>query len=212
MKNIGVIFDLDGTLWNSSEVVVKSWNEVIGTYCDIDYKMTVETIQGFMGKTIQEIARLFFIGMPFEKAMEITNRCCLQEQKNLAVNGGVLYPILKETLEKLSTDYKLYIVSNCQTPYLEAFLEYHKLGNYFVDYEVAGRTGLTKGENIRMLVDRNHLEKAVYIGDTEGDYAAAKAAGIPFIHAKYGFGRIEEEVPCITSFSELPEKVRDILE
>jgi len=32
MNYKGIIFDLDGTLWDSSECVVKSWNEII------DYK------------------------------------------------------------------------------------------------------------------------------------------------------------------------------
>lgn len=36
----------------------------------------------------------------------------------------------------------------------------------------------------------NHLQNCVYVGDTKGDCEAAKAAGIPFIFAAYGFGNV----------------------
>ena len=37
-----------------------------------------------------------------------------------------------------------------------------------------------------------------------GDYHAAKAAGIPFIHAAYGYGTIDDHtVPVIQGLSEL---------
>ena len=62
---------------------------------------------------------------------------------------------------------------------------------YFTDWECSGRTGLPKGENIRLVVERNHLQAPVYVGDTRLDYEAAQQAGVPFIHAAYGFGTIE---------------------
>ena len=32
MKHKGIIFDMDGTLWDSAENVVKSWNKAIADY------------------------------------------------------------------------------------------------------------------------------------------------------------------------------------
>lgn len=40
-------------------------------------------------------------------------------------------------------------------------------------------------------MERNHIKKAVYVGDTQGDMLAAKFAGIPFVFASYGFGKPE---------------------
>ena len=72
-------------------------------------------------------------------------------------------------------------MSNCQDGYVPAFLHAHKLGQYFADIEMSGRTGLDKGSNIKLIMERNNIESAVYIGDTEGDEKAARFAGIPFI-------------------------------
>ena len=129
----------------------------------------------------------------------------------LRQRGGILFPHLKEVLEQLSKDYFLAIVSNCQVGYIEAFLEYHQLGDYFSDTENFGRTGLQKGDNIRLVCDRNQLDRAVYLGDIQGDYDSACKAGIPFILAGYGFGQVDAEVPVIQSLQELPEAAAKIL-
>lgn len=77
------------------------------------------------------------------------------ECHHLAEQGGMLYEKVGEVLKVLSKKYKLLIVSNCQSGYIEAFYEYHKLQKYFVDFENPGRTGLTKGENINLVIERN---------------------------------------------------------
>ena len=118
---------------------------------------------------------------------------------------------VEELLVQLKlSGYHLSIVSNCQEGYIEAFLEYHKLGDYFDDFECFGKTGREKGHNIHLVAERNHLDQAVYIGDVQGDYYAAQEAGIPFIHAKNGYGLIQQEVPYITGLSQLPKVVEDV--
>jgi phosphoglycolate phosphatase len=112
---------------------------------------------------------------------------------------------LEEVLQALSEKYELYIVSNCQEGYIEAFYAYHGLEKYFRDFENPGRTGLSKGENIKLLMKRNGLEAPVYVGDTAGDQKAAKDAGIPFVYAKYGFGDVEDYDYAIERFDALLE-------
>ena len=72
------------------------------------------------------------------------------------------------------------------------------------DIECIGRTGLHKGDNIKLIVRRNGLERAVYVGDTERDMHAAHSAGLPFIHAAYGFGHGFDSEHSIASMRELP--------
>ena len=62
-------------------------------------------------------------------------------------------------------------------------------GHHFKDIEMSGRTGMEKGENIKLIMKRNGIDNAVYVGDTAGDESAARYAGIPFIWAAYGFGK-----------------------
>ena len=75
----------------------------------------------------------------------------------------------------------------------------------------SGMTGLGKGDNIRLIVQKHHLDRAVYLGDTQGDYNACQKAQVPFIHAAYGMGSVDAEVPSISCFAELPDAVAEIL-
>ena len=129
----------------------------------------------------------------------------LQKEAYLREHGAVLFPDVEPVLRSLSEHYDLCIVSNCQEGYIELFLDYFHLNDCITDFECAGRTGRSKGENIRTVVERNGFDRAIYLGDTQHDYESADFAGIPFIHAAYGFGRIQTPVPSIQRFKELPD-------
>lgn len=203
MSKTGVIFDLDGTLWNTSETIVPIWNEVLKSHSEIDKQLTVSEMNSYMGKTLEQIAGLMLPKLNLENAMSIVFECCDVEQEYLRKVGGKLYDNLTETLERLKEKYSLYIVSNCQDGYVQSFLEYHHFGEIFDDFEMSGRTKKTKGENIKMIIDRNNLVKAVYVGDTQGDCDAAKQAGVPFIFAEYGFGVVDDVQYSIKEFYDL---------
>jgi phosphoglycolate phosphatase len=126
-------------------------------------------------------------------------------ENTVVKHGGNLYPELENTLIRLKENYHLYIVSNCQSGYIEAFLDYYGFGKYFDDIECYGNNLFEKGDNIALIVKRNNLDKAWYIGDIQGDYDATMKAGLDFIHAAYGFGTIEQSVPELENFSDLPE-------
>lgn len=202
-----IIFDLDGTLWDSTEGVLESWNQTMEKFSEIRKELTVEDIKGVMGLTIEDIAVKLFPDLDDRQRLNIIKQCCEDECKLLEVKGGVLFPKLEEVLKELSKKYKLFIVSNCQCGYIEAFFKAHKLEEYFVDFENPGRTGLTKGENIKLVMERNNLKSSIYVGDTAGDQKAAKVAGIPFIYARYGFGEVNEYDYVMDSFEELLEIV-----
>ena len=68
--------------------------------------------------------------------------------------------------------------------------------------------GLPKADNIALVAERNGLRRPLYIGDTQGDYDAASKAGVPFLHAAYGFGRIDRPVPSVATFGDLPDAIR----
>ena len=199
----GIIFDLDGTLWDSAQAVVDSWNVVIDSLPDFHKRITVEDMESLMGKTMDDIAFTYFNTVSRDRALEILQSCMDYENEYLEKVGGILYPQLEQVLADLSEDYVLAIVSNCQSGYIEAFLKYHKLEQYFDDFECFGNTKQEKDVNISAVVERNGLEKAMYVGDVLGDYNSSIKAGLPFIWAKYGFGDVPQARYCMESLSEL---------
>ncbi|MBQ7915767.1 MAG: HAD family hydrolase [Firmicutes bacterium] len=203
-------FDLDGTLWDGTETVAKTWKRVCEKDARIKKVPQMEDIQGIMGLTVEEISGKLFPELTLEQGLEVIDICCQEEVQDILAEGGRLFDGLAEVLEELSRKYKLYIVSNCNPGYIEAFLEHHQLAQYFCDHEDHGSTMLPKGENIRLVMERNHFESSIYVGDTPGDCKAAREAGIPFIHAAYGFGEVEGGWQ-LHDIRELPRLVEDLL-
>lgn len=202
-KNLdSVIFDLDGTLWDSTNEILISWNEVVGKYDEVIDKFTKEDIEGFMGIPIDKIFKTFLSYLDDDKIKEIEIECSKNEIRYIQAHGGNPYPGLEDVLKALSRKYKLFIVSNCQHGYIEAFLEFHGFEEYFKDFEYIGRTCRPKGENIKLVMERNNLKSSIYVGDTEGDRESAKLASIPFIYARYGFGEVEDYDYVIDSIME----------
>lgn len=184
----GVIFDLDGTLWDSSYQVGIAWQEVFLRY-NVGIEVTKERMAVMMGRTVPEIGEAILPHIEPEKRREILKACCDEECVRLNKYGGKLYEGVEELLPALAKEYSLFIVSNCEDGYIQSFMNYHGTAPLIKDIECIGRTGLHKGGNIKLICQRNGLEKAVYVGDTERDMHAAHEAGLPFIHAAYGFGK-----------------------
>ncbi len=207
----GIIFDMDGTLWDSSKGVAISWTEIVNKEYDKERVITAEDIQGVMGRTMDKIADALFAELSKEERMSLLRKCCIYENAYLKEHGGILFPQLEETFKALRENYDLFIVSNCQAGYIEAFLDHYGFWHYFKDIECYGNNDLPKSENIKKVVERNQLEKAVYVGDIQGDYDATMAAGLPFIHAAYGFGTIAQETAKVDSFAELIKVVPQVL-
>ena len=210
--NKGLLFDLDGTLWDSSKQVVMSWNEVLLRRSETDRQITMDDMHNYMGRTMKVIAELMLPELPEEVRENILRECENHENEYLSRHGGVLFPDLEKVLGELSQSYKLFIVSNCQIGYIETFLKYYGFEKYFADTENYGNTGMEKGYKIRLVVERNKLDRVVYIGDTQGDCDASDYAGVPFIHAAYGFGTINREVPKVNNLHEIAEVVKPFLD
>lgn len=198
-----LIFDLDGTLWDSRDEIIECWNIVLAEHPDINKIVTKEELNGNLGRPLTEIARRMFPDQPDELRQKLMADCADWENKYLAVHGALLFPKLEETLTKLQEKIPLFVVSNCQDGYIESFYSGNKMEKYFKDYECIGRTGLQKGDNIKLVIERNGLKAPAYVGDTQGDADAARHANVPFIYARYGFGQVDGYDMVIDRFEEL---------
>lgn len=208
-----IIFDVDGTLWDSAKPVAESWTLMLERrYPELARIITPDDMYRNMGKTMDAIGADLFPGLAPDKRDEVMDACMRYENEYLADHPGVTYPNMKETLAALSREYGLYIVSNCQEGYIEALMAACGIASYISDTECFGATGRPKGDNIRLVMERNGLKKCLYVGDTAMDQEAAGKAGIPFVFASYGFGQASGAEAVIGSLAELPRAVREILE
>ncbi len=203
----GILFDLDGTLWDSSAEVTQAWNTCLREKTDRPEQITVADMHRFMGKTLDVIAAMMFPALPKEEQLRLILMCEDTEMEYLAAHPAPLMPDSRAVLQALAQEYALGIVSNCQEGYIEIYLNQCGFAELFCDYESAGKTGLSKGQNIRLVMERQGITDCIYVGDTQGDADAAAEAGLPFVHAAYGFGQVTACAAAVRSLRELPSAV-----
>ena len=184
-----ILFDLDGTLWDAVPEITLCWNQAIREAGVERPPLTVEEVRSCMGMQIADIAARRLPGLTWERQQEVIAECCRIENRTC----------------------KLFVVSNCQDGYIQSFFAGTGLGKYFTGFECAGRTDKPKAENIALVVRQYGLNDPVYVGDTALDAKSAAAAGVPFIHAAYGFGTVEG-APRLEKLSDLPELARRMSE
>lgn len=187
-----IIFDVDGTLWNSTEIIAKAWSEYLQTQEHMNITITAQRLESLFGQLLPDIARQLFPQFSENEQLRIIEACCQAEHEALLKECAPLYEDLEYTLKELGKHYPLFIVSNCQTGYIEVFLESSGLGHYFKGHLCPGDTGNAKAANISQIIKDYQLSSPVYVGDTMGDFHACQEAGVPFIFAAYGFGNVPE--------------------
>ncbi|MCK9171506.1 MAG: HAD-IA family hydrolase [Treponema sp.] len=203
MKFDGVILDIDGTIWNTTEIVAAAWNKAIKS-CHYNTEVTADILKKEFGKTMEIIADDLF---PFINSSEkklLFKKCYEEEQRALRKNTKKIeYAGVFETIKKSAATHRIFIVSNCQKGYIELVMDKIGITSFISDYECFGNTGKGKCFNMLDVIRRNSIANPVYIGDTQGDSDACKEAGVPFIWASYGFGKPDSYYAAVKSFSDI---------
>ena len=205
-----MILDIDGTIWNTTGIVAVAWNKAVDMSGFDAAKVNAQALQQEFGKTMDVIAKDLWPNLDKAKREILMSYCCSEEQIALQENVvDISYPEVIETIKELSASENIYVVSNCQSGYIELTLEKTGLTDYIKDFECFGRTGKGKAENLQLLVTRNQIMHPVYVGDTQGDADACAQAGIPFVWASYGFGSVEKYYERIDRFSDVKKLFAD---
>ena len=189
MKYESLIFDIDGTLWDSRVLVAEGYNIQLKREGLEHLCVTAEDLKPLFGKVMTAIADVILASIPEESRYDLMERCMATENRYLEENPcRIGYPGVKETMAKLSEKYRLFIVSNSQCGYPELCIEKLGLTSYIQGHLCFGDTGTSKGKTIRTLMEKHNITSCAYIGDTQGDYEATVEAEVPFIWCTYGFG------------------------
>ena len=206
MKFESLIFDIDGTLWDSRAIIAEGYNEVLTEAGYPELCVNAEDLKKLFGKTMSEIADILLAKVPVEQRYPLMERCIdVGDGKLLDDPCDIGYPGVVETLEELAKRYRLFIVSNSQAGYPQTTMEKLGISHLIEGHLCFGDTGMDKGTTIRILMEKHGIQSAVYIGDTQGDYEASCNAGLPFVWVTYGFGVPEGYSYKADSFPELAD-------
>ena len=129
MKYESLIFDIDGTLWDSRALVAEGYNIQLKAE-GLDHLCTnAEVLRPLFGKVMTEIGDVLFASIPLPERYELMERCMETENKYPFENECKIgYPLVKETMEALAKNHRLFIVSNSQCGYPELCMD--KLGPF----------------------------------------------------------------------------------
>ena len=196
------IFDMDGTLWDAVDGYCEVWNRTIDSFGLDCAPIDRARLFTQMGKPLDAIMDALIPG-DYDRA-EFMRRMAGFEAEVVPVWGGVLYEGVRETIEELRRrGAGIYLVSNCGAFGLRNFFNFTGLGDVFDDSGAHGINGLSKADNIALMVDKHSLKHPVYVGDTQLDVDSSHAAGVPAIWCRYGFGQASGAEHTIDSFDQL---------
>lgn len=204
-----IIFDLDGTLWNTEKTCLKAAQEIVKKYDELQ-DITLDMVRKGMGLSEIDNARNYMPYLDDDKALYYLRLIDSTNRKYIENEGAMVYTGVVDTIKKLCKNYRLGIVTNSTTSYAENFFKVSGLKEYFFDYMGAASYSLTKGETIKAMIQKDNGVNSFYVGDIEKDMISAKEAGVNFIHAKYGFGTKLNTKYSINDISELPDLLDNI--
>lgn len=211
-----ILFDFDGTLFNTSEGVFKSFDKVVEQYkLDIPDKSIYNTM---IGPPLREsFSRVF--KLPEEELVP----AMAVYRKNYTASGMFevkVYDGVVSLIEKLrKAGKKVFVATSKPEVFAKQILERQNMLGLFdfvggSDLDEAKR--VNKVDVIRYVIKENGLEdkkdECVMIGDTHFDIEGAKAAGLDSIGILYGFGKRKELEDCgATYIEETPQDVEKLL-
>ncbi len=201
-----VIFDLDGTLYDTEKVSIEALQTALSKFNIND--VTDDEIRGQFGEVTDTIVRNLVPNMGEKFYMSLKEEIKYQEEK-LIPEKGELYDGIKEMMDELDKNgYDLSICSNGRVKYIEIVLRTTDIEHYFTHIK-GNEPGKSKADQLDSLLDDLDTDKAVMVGDRYHDIEAAKKVGVPSIGAAYGFGR--EEVESADHIAEEPMDIYKIV-
>lgn len=182
-----VIFDLDGTLLDTSE----------GIFGSVRY---AEQKLGLVSASEEQLKE--FLGPPpkemYQKVYHIDENIALEATKyhreygrEKAIYQAKVYPNMLECLQQLKQKgIKLAVATLKAQDIAETILKHFGLVQYFdCIIGMDGKEGLRKSDLIRMAIEKTSIiEKVLMVGDSIYDLEGAREADVEFLGVLYGFG------------------------
>ena len=205
---INVIFDMDGTLINSSNAICSAVNEIRQdlNLKTLEHKFIMQTINT-PGK---DWAKILYNIDNFEHSTfkEGFEKYFIKHYKQ----SVILYDGVLKVLEFLKDkNCFIAIATNAPQSSLSKVLEKHNILPYFdkalgVSFDIEPKPSPMMLKRIQAEAKFN---KTIFVGDSAKDKLAAQNANIPYIHAKWGEDKCEKDE--FTNADELIKLIQDFI-
>ena len=202
MNPDGLIFDMDGTLWDAVDAYAQSWTNVFDAK-GMNRIMSRSDLQKLMGQDVKSLLANAIPEMTEDERIVFYQDVLAEYKTEIPRIGAKIYPGVTEGLQLLSTKYKLFILSNCDKGGIQLFLNYTNTEKYITAYIEHGMNYMPKYHNMKLLANTYRLNNPIYVGDTDSDREQSDMAGIPFVFVDYGFGATDKYNAAFDDFSEL---------
>lgn len=207
-----LIFDMDGTIIDSDDIIINSWKELISLYKPKDFKVDVDRLRTYSGPPVDYSIKDLFPEMDRDFILNEYRTRTKKYYKDLK-----LFDDCKEVLTKFYNDgYKLAIVTSKNFEMTKKSLERFEIFNLFEFIVTCDSVKSTKPDPEGMNLVLSHFnikpEEAISVGDSDYDYYAAKNANIPSILMSMCIRLHENDVNPLKyckSYLELYEEIKD---
>jgi phosphoglycolate phosphatase len=194
MRIQNILFDLDGTLSDPADGIIKCYQYSLGRLnrdCPAP-----EELAAFIGPPIRQT---------FAAALQSTDQSLIEQAvaiyrerfSTIGLFENSVYAGVPEMLGELqAAGYELFVATSKPQVFAERVLRHFSLDGYFIEVhgnELDGRLD-DKAELVAELMARHRLSpgETMMVGDRWHDIAAAKSNGISSVGVTYGFGSEEE--------------------
>jgi len=186
------IFDLDGTLWDATQVALPAFREVFAALC-----LPIPTdsvLSETLGYPLHEIWPMILPKDRLNLMPQANEMMAEKELRILHETNPRPFPGVEDTLKYIrALGYKTYICSNCDADYLKFVPDHLGLSALFDARYCAGQFhNLTKTEIVAIIKTRHGITEGYMIGDRFHDMQAGKANSLFSIGCTFGTGRPEE--------------------
>ncbi len=208
-----VLFDLDGTLVDTKQLIFETFIEVFRREKP-EHTLTQDELYSFLGPTLEQSFERYF---PSEDVQRIID---VYQEVNLAIHDQYIQPIegVKETLDWMKQEnYRMAVVSNKRHHVVQKGIDACHLGSYFELVLAKEELPEVKPSPSGLLLACDTLnvsyDQVVYVGDNPSDVRAAKnmaAYSVGFTPDAVQKERLEKEAPCVMlqTFDELKDVLR----
>lgn len=185
-----IIFDMDGTLIDSSFAMTCSVNHV-REHLGLS-PMVKEDLEYYINQPDQDLPKIFYNTQEYDP----THRSLFRDHYlKTSSQHIVLYPDVKEMLHFMSTRAKLCVATNASDFFARHMLEHLNIIDFFDGVVGANNVPSPKPHPmmLELLMENTHSvkERTIMVGDSIKDEQAAENADIPFIFANWGYGKSE---------------------